>query len=91
MHLNLTFREKIGGIITYNGRYSYDGSIDYSQCFGFFDRVRYAASPQIVDRVHCVGAKSKTAIRVRKDTEYNGEISYDGSHTYNGYTVEEVQ
>jgi hypothetical protein len=35
------------------------------------------------------GMKSKVSIRVQKSTEYNGEITYDGSHEYGGYTVEE--
>jgi hypothetical protein len=38
-----------------------------------------------------VSSRSMLAIQVRKSTLYNGEITYDGSHTYVGYTVEEVQ
>jgi hypothetical protein len=37
-----------------------------------------------------VNIGSILAIQVRKSTLYNGEVSYDGSHSYAGYTIEEV-
>jgi hypothetical protein len=58
-----------------------------------------ADAARMADHVHSgirarpldtIGIKTNISIKVQKSTLYNGEIYYDGSHTYGGYTQEEA-
>jgi hypothetical protein len=49
------------------------------------DRLRSGITVRPTDSA---GMKIKLSIKVRKSTEYNGDISYDGSQDYGGYTEE---
>jgi hypothetical protein len=85
------------GSIQYHGGQSVTDSIsiktDYTETVRerekITDAVRSGISLQPAAETANIG--SITAIQVRKSTLYNGAVSYEGSHDYSGYTIEEVR
>jgi hypothetical protein len=93
---------KYDGKYTYDGSIQYDGgqpitdTVSVTTDYTEKAREREKIADQVKSGIRAgpiaetAGIKSIAAIKVRKSTLYDGEISYDGSHDYSGYTTEEV-